>query len=200
MEIVSPAVFAFFFLKGGNKSAVNLLLCALWMAHYVNRSLIFPFRIHDRNKTMPLVICLLAVCFNSMNGFLNGYWLGTWKTYDAAWLSDWRFIAGVLLFVSGFILNFTSDNILLSLRKNKASGEYKIPTGGLYKWISCPNYFGETLEWCGWALATWSLPGLSFALWTAANLIPRALSNHAWYKKTFPDYPSERKAVIPFVM
>lgn len=199
MEIVSPAVFAFFFLKGGNSSAANRLLFMLWLTHYVNRSLIFPFRIRDKNKTMPLLICMMAIFFNSMNGFLNGHWLGTMKTYDAAWLTDWRFIAGVILFVSGFIINFTSDNILLSLRKNKASGEYKIPTGGLYKWISCPNYFGEILEWFGWALATWSLPGLSFALWTAANLIPRALSNHKWYKETFVDYPSARKAVVPFI-
>lgn len=200
MEIVSPSVFAFFFLKGGNNSTANCLLFALWMMHYINRSLIFPFRIHDKNKTMPLMICLSAIFFNSMNGFLNGYWLGTLKTYDASWLTDWRFITGATLFITGFIINFTSDNILLNLRKNKTSGEYKIPTGGFYKWISCPNYFGEILEWFGWALATWSLPGLSFAVWTAANLIPRALSNHKWYKETFSQYPSERRALFPFLV
>jgi hypothetical protein len=54
-------------------------------------------------------------------------------------------------------------------------------------------------EWLGWALATWSLPGLGFALFTVANLVPRAYSNRAWYMAKFPDYPKERKRVIPLI-
>jgi 3-oxo-5-alpha-steroid 4-dehydrogenase 1 len=49
-------------------------------------------------------------------------------------------------------------------------------------------------------MATWSLAGLSFALWTFANLVPRALSNHRWYKEQFPDYPKNRKAILPFLL
>ena len=46
-------------------------------------------------------------------------------------------------------------------------------------------------------MATWSIPGVTFLVWTAANLLPRARSNHRWYRNKFPDYPKERKAVIP---
>jgi protein-S-isoprenylcysteine O-methyltransferase Ste14 len=67
----------------------------------------------------------------------------------------------------------------------------------LYRWISCPNYLGEIVEWSGWALATWSLPGLAFAVWTAANLAPRAHSHHLWYREHFEDYPPQRKALLP---
>jgi len=35
------------------------------------------------------------------------------------------------------------------------------------------------VEWTGWAIATWSLAGASFAFWTAANLIPRTV----WHRK-----------------
>ena len=66
--------------------------------------------------------------------------------------------------------------------------------------MSCPNYLGEIVEWCGWALATWSPAGLAFAVYTAANLAPRAVSNHHWYLSHFPDYPRERRALIPFVV
>ena len=45
-----------------------------------------------------------------------------------------------------------------------------------------------------------AVPALSFAVWTAANLIPRAVSHHAWYRRTFPDYPSDRRAVIPALL
>ena len=46
-------------------------------------------------------------------------------------------------------------------------------------------------------MATWSLPGLAFAVWTVANLMPRARAHHKWYGNYFPDYPQERKALVP---
>jgi 3-oxo-5-alpha-steroid 4-dehydrogenase 1 len=48
-------------------------------------------------------------------------------------------------------------------------------------------------------LATWSLAGLAFALYTAANVGPRAFANHRWYRERFPDYPKHRKALFPFL-
>jgi hypothetical protein len=59
---------------------------------------------------------------------------------------------------------------------------------------------GEIIEWCGWALATWTFAGAAFAFFTIANLLPRALSHHRWYREKFPDYPRERKAIIPGVL
>ena len=96
------------------------------------------------------------------------------------------------------MMNLNSDAILRNLRKPGETG-YKIPRGGFFRFVSAPNYLGELIEWSGWALATWSLPGLAFLLWTAANLVPRAISNHKWYVSTFPDYPRERKAILPFI-
>ncbi|MEM6929685.1 MAG: hypothetical protein AAF602_22285 [Myxococcota bacterium] len=56
------------------------------------------------------------------------------------------------------------------------------------------------MEWTGWALATWSLAGLGFAVYSVANLLPRALQHHRWYRATFDDYPTSRRALIPFVL
>ncbi|GIV33419.1 MAG: 3-oxo-5-alpha-steroid 4-dehydrogenase [Chitinophagales bacterium] len=198
MELVSPLVFAFFFLQGQQTGYINWVFFSLWILHYFNRSIIYPLRASGKYKQIPLVICVFAILFNSVNGYLNGYYLGVFKTYDSAWLKDMRFIAGLSLFFIGFAMNNYSDEILLRLRKKSAG--YSIPHGGLYRWISCPNYLGEILEWCGWAIATWSLPGLAFAAWTFANLFPRALSHHKWYKTRFKDYPANRKAIIPFLI
>ncbi len=119
--------------------------------------------------------------------------------YDAAWLGDPRFIAGAGVFLCGLALNIRSDNILLRLR-TQGGPDYSIPRGGLFRHVSCPNYLGEILEWGGWALATWSMAGLGFFVYAAANLGPRALSNHRWYRERFADYPTDRKALIPGVL
>ena len=105
----------------------------------------------------------------------------------------------VLIFLTGFIINKTADAKLRTLRDGNRE-EYVMPEGWLFSYISCPHYFGEIIEWGGWAIMTWSLPGLAFFVFTFANLFPRGMASHKWYKEKFPDYPSGRKAVIPFVI
>jgi 3-oxo-5-alpha-steroid 4-dehydrogenase 1 len=172
----------------------------LWAIHYANRSLIYPLRTHTQGKQMPLVIAVFAIFFNLINGSLNGYYFGFIRPeVEITWASDIRFIAGVILFFSGMIINQQSDNILLSLRKNTQNG-YAIPESGLFRYISCPNFFGEILEWGGFALMTWSPAALAFFIWTMVNLVPRGLDHHHWYKKKFPGYPGNRKAILPFIL
>ena len=105
----------------------------------------------------------------------------------------------VIYFILGFLINNISDSTLINLRK-KDTKQYSIPRGGLFDYISCPNFFGEIIEWLGFAILTWSIAGLAFFLWTFFNLVPRALSHHRWYKNTFSDYPKNRKAVFPFII
>src|SRR5206468_7644761 len=112
--------------------------------------------------------------------------------YPSDWLTSAPFVAGVAIFVAGFTINQHSDHVLRTLRAPGERG-YKIPVGGLYRFVSAPNYLGELLEWCGWALAAWSPAGVAFVVWTAANLVPRAWANHKWYRETFADYPPSRR-------
>jgi len=201
MELPALVVFSYFMIAGHNLSNhLVFLFFALWFIHYFHRSIIFPLRLRTRKKKMPVLIMSFAVFFNLVNGFINGYWLGVLSDgYPASWALDPRFIAGVLLFIAGFGINQYHDKILLGLRKS-GNGEYKIPQGGLFRYVSCPNFFGEIVEWGGFALMTWSLPTFSFFLWTFVNLVPRALDHHKWYKQHFSDYPADRKAVIPFLL
>ena len=142
----------------------------------------------------------MAILFNLVNGYLNGRWLfSLGPVYDAAWLSRPALWTGGALFVLGFAINFHADTVLLRLRREGEDDDYHLPRGGLFRYVSCPNYLGEIVEWTGWAIATWSLAGASFALWTAANLVPRALSHHRWYRERFADYPRDRKALVPLL-
>jgi steroid 5-alpha reductase family enzyme len=134
-----------------------------------------------------------------MNAGLNGFYLGSLATYPPSWLADPRFIIGIALFLFGAAMNIWADNRLIALRADGVV-TYSIPSGGLFEFVSCPNLFGEIVEWFGFALMCWNLPALSFAIWTAANLIPRALSHHRWYRRAFADYPQRRKAIIPGIL
>ena len=200
MEAPSPILFAIVYLRGPYAgSTVGLVLLALWELHYIHRAFIYPFTLRTQGKRMPAAVAAMAIGFNSVNATINASWIsGRSGGYDASWLRDPRFIAGVALFLGGSALAKRSDAILRGLREAGTIG-YSIPFGGGYRWVSSPNYLGEIVQWCGWAIATWSLPGLAFAAWTIANLAPRARSNHAWYRATFGDYPRERRALVPGV-
>ncbi len=201
MEAPVVIVFSWFFFTGSaSKSIPVYIFYGLFMLHYANRILIFPFKMKSKPQQMPWLIILLAICFNFLNGFFNGYWFGTLSpNYEMSWLYDPRFLIGLLLFIVGMYINISSDNKLFDLRKGGKSGYY-IPYGGLFKYISSPNLFGEIIEWLGWALMSWCLPSFSFALWTMANLIPRAVDHHRWYYHRFTNYPKDRKAIIPKVL
>lgn len=198
MESPSMILFAFFFIIGtAPKNPVLVIFLILFEAHYIHRALIYPFTISDPHKKMPVLIMLMGFFFNLFNAYINSRYLFSFSNgYPTKWLFDVRFILGLTLFVTGFVINRWADHKLSLLRKPGEHG-YKIPEGGLYNLISSPNYFGEILEWTGWALATWSLAGLSFAVWTFANLAPRARANHNWYHAHFANYPAKRKAWLP---
>jgi steroid 5-alpha reductase family enzyme len=143
---------------------------------------------------------IFGMVFNISNTYLQARWINTFSNdYSLNWLLTPYFYFGISIFIIGFVINIHSDYIIRNLRDPGEDG-YKIPRGGLFQWISSPNYLGEIIEWNGWAIMTWSLPGLIFAIWTFANLVPRAYANHLWYLKNFSEYPDKRKALIPYIV
>lgn len=179
---------------------ISLIFFVLWQVHYLDRTILFHLRLPKTTKQTPIFLMLLGAFFNTANGYLNARYLTFFgPEYSISWLTDPRFILGMILFVVGFGMNRYADSQLFKLRK-PGETDYKIPKGLLFDYVSCPNYLGEIIEWFGWAIATWSLPGLAFALFTAANLIPRAYAHHQWYQESFPHYPRKRKAIIPLIL
>lgn len=197
MEGVSPAVFAAVYAQGSHAGeAAPLVFLGMWQLHYLYRAFVFPFRVRSPARPMPALVALLGMAFNALNAYLNARWVSELGSYAADWLTQPLFLTGAAVFVTGWAVNHHADHVLLHLRKPGETG-YKIPRGGLYRWVTCPNYLGELVEWCGFALAAASPAGAAFAWYTAANLVPRALTHHRWYREKFADYPPERKAILP---
>lgn len=199
MEFPSPALIFIFFATSEQKNIPQIVFLIVWLSHYLLRTFIYPFRQSGKQKPFPVIVILMALFFNCLNGVANGYGIFHLNSYSNSWFFSWQFIAGILLFITGFAINKSADEKLRSLRY-KNPMEYAIPEGWLFNYISSPHYFGEIIEWAGWGLMTWSFAGLAFFIFTFANLFPRAIASHKWYKTTFPDYPTKRKAVIPFII
>ena len=199
----SPAVLVFggILLYYGQLNVTLLLLFALWQLHYCHRVFIYPWTL-KKGRKMPWLILVMAVVFNTSNAYLNAWSIASQSDkYNDLWLTSPQLITGVIVFFSGMALNKLSDKQLARLsRCRNAKGGYQIPYGFAYRWVSCPNYLGEILQWIGWAIAVWSLAGWIFAIWTMANLVPRAIAHHRWYREVFDDYPAERRALIPFLL
>lgn len=203
MEI--PAFTAFLAIWLTSPRAAETVPCVmgfLFEAHYFQRTFIFPFLMRGKSR-MPVAITLMGMTFNTINAYLLAGWifrLSPEGMYAADWLLSPQFIAGTILFITGMLINLHSDNIIRHLRKPGDTRHY-IPHGGLYKYVAAANYTGELIEWVGYAVLTWSMAGVVFAIWTFANLAPRARKLHERYAARFgEEYLSlHRHYLLPFI-
>lgn len=199
---VFVAMMLFWLLSPRRGDVAPMVMTLLFLIHYFNRSFIFPFRLRGKSR-MPLAIVLMGVVFNLINAYMIGGWL--WyvsapDTYPVSWLYSPLFILGTIIFLGGMFVNRQSDSIIRNLRKPGDTNHY-IPYGGCYRYVTSANYLGEFIEWVGFAILTWSVAGAVFALWTFANLAPRARSLHKRYEKEFgEEYKSlNRRYILPFI-
>ncbi len=179
---------------------VPLIFFLLFQLHYFQRSFVFPFLLKGKSK-MPIAIMLMGILFNILNGYMQGQWifyLAPDDLYVTQWLTTPQFWIGLCLFFGGMFINLQSDYIIRHLRKPGDTKHY-LPAKGLYRYVTSANYLGELIEWGGWAILTWSLPGLIFFWWTFANLVPRA--NAIWhrYLEEFGSEVGTRKRIFPFI-
>lgn len=182
-------------------NAVPLLLFSIFQLHYFQRSFIFPLLMRGKSK-MPLGIVLMGMVFNTLNALMQGGWIFYLAPADyyADWFAKPYIYVGVLLFFAGMFINMQSDYIIRHLRKEGDTRHY-IPRGGAFRYVSSANYFGELLEWTGFAIASWSWAGVVFVLWTFANLAPRSASLYKRYANEFGEEFTSlgRKRIIPFI-
>lgn len=201
----SPVFFAMCLLwwcSDRRADTVPLIFFILFQLHYFQRSFIFPLLIKGKSK-MPLTIILSGITFNLLNALMQGGWIfyvSPAGTYTPDWLYSPQFIAGIIIFFSGIAINLNSDNIIRHLRRPGDTKHY-IPRGGMFRYVSSANYFGEFLEWVGFAVLTWSAAGAVFAIWTFANLAPRAARIHRRYSQEFGEQFDRLhlKRIIPFI-
>ncbi|KAJ7522220.1 hypothetical protein O6H91_18G002100 [Diphasiastrum complanatum] len=109
------------------------------------------------------------------------------------------FWLGLALFLLGICGNFYHHYLLANLRKD-GQNAYMIPHGGLFEQVACPHYLFEIIDFWGIALLGQTMIALSVAVFVSLYLTSRSLSTKEWYLKKMDGFPSERKALIPFLL
>jgi 3-oxo-5-alpha-steroid 4-dehydrogenase 1 len=209
MELPATVSFLVFYARGPHRGdTVPLIFLCVWLVHYANRGFYFPFSMRvaaGQKGTFSALVLVTGWAVTSLHGYFHAtYFTRLGTQYTHAWLTDPRFLVGLAVYYLCFALNVQSDAIVRNLRTRDevAHGTkvYRIPYGGLFRWVSSPSYLAELGAWAGFALCTWSLAGVFIFLVSAGNLVPRAFATHKWYRERFADYPRERKALIPFLL
>ena len=203
MEVpVFVAMLVLWWFSDRRTDGVRMIFLLLFEIHYFHRSFIFPRQLRGHSR-MPLAIVLMGALFNTLNAMMQGgliFYISPADFYPKDWLLSLPFLAGTLLFFAGMYINIQSDSIIRNLRKPGDTAHY-LPKGGMFRYVTSANYFGEFMEWVGFAILTWSWAGAVFALWTFANLAPRAARIYDLYSQEFPDELDTHKVkrMLPFI-
>lgn len=187
--------------NGASTALPAFLAFLLFELHYFQRSFVFPLMMKG-NSRMPIAIMAMGIVFNVINGLLIGTSLFVFPPSQfnegAVYLTHPTAIAGIIVFFCGMGINIHSDHVIRHLRQPGDTRHY-LPQKGFYRYVTSANYFGELVEWTGFALFCSTPAAWLFVVWTAANLVPRAAAIHKRYREEFGDAVGNRKRVIPFV-
>ncbi|MGB8330154.1 MAG: hypothetical protein WCE62_08485, partial [Polyangiales bacterium] len=209
MELPATLSFVFFYLQGRHRfEPVPLFFLLVWLVHYGNRGFVFPFLIRSprgATASFSIMIVVMGWIVTTLHGYLNAAFISDLGPhFTPGWFADPRFIIGIVVYYGSFVLNVWSDAIIRNLRTReeieRGSKVYRIPRGGLFRFVTNPSYLTEITAFAGFTIATWSLGATFILLITIANLVPRALQTHRWYLDRFPDYPRQRRVLIPFIL
>lgn len=203
MEAPSFVVMGLWAWKAGVEAYTpQAVFVGLFMLHYFQRSFVFPLLMKGKSR-MPLAIMAMGILFNIINATLltasffscalpGKYEPATFWTNPLPWI-------GAAIFFIGMAINLHADHVIRNLRKPGDTRHY-LPEKGFYRYVTSANYFGELVEWTGFALLTASPAAWVFVWWTAANLVPRA---DAIYKRYCEEFGKQavgsRKRIIPYI-
>lgn len=184
----------------------NIVTCVMFIFfefHYFQRSFVFPLLMKGQSK-MSIIVIISGAIFNTLNAIMQGGWLFFFapeEAYPVSWFWSPQFIFGTLLFLFGMVVNLHSDRVIRDLRSDVMDNNYYIPHGWMFRKISSANYFGELLEWAGFAILTWSVSGAVFLLWSFANIVPRAKAVYERYTQFFgEEFTSlKRYKIFPYI-
>lgn len=180
---------------------VQFSACVAWTIHYAKRELETLFVHRFSHATMPLANLFKNSIyywgFAALVAYFVNHPLYTPPPEDLVYI-------GMVLFYFMEIGNLSAHWTLRMLRP-PGTKIRRIPRGGLFEFVSCPNYTYEILSWLGFNLMTRTLGGILFMLFGARQMVVWAQQKHRRYRTEFDGqdgralYPPNRKIILPFI-
>lgn len=174
---------------------------AMALIHYLKREYETLFVHRFSNDTMPWTnIIKNSTHYWILFGFLAMYFF-LHPAYTApAWIEN-EMVYNIFFWKFMFCeyMNFNCHCILRDLRK-PGTTERGIPKGNIFGYVSCANYFWESLVWLIFAIMSQVAGAYVFFFFSSGQMLSWALKKHRGYKKDFPNYSHHRKAMYPFLI
>ncbi|KAI9596889.1 3-oxo-5-alpha-steroid 4-dehydrogenase-domain-containing protein [Syncephalis fuscata] len=183
-------------------SDVQIAAYYMAMGHFIKRELESVLVHRFSNGTMPFRnIFKNSFHYHILGGLLIAYSIygpGLAAGTESAKLSPTWYWALIGVFVFAELGNLSTHITLRNLRP-PGTRVRRIPYGFGFGLVSCPNYTFELLAWAAYALFTSSWAAWFFFAVSFGQIYLWAIKKHKAYRREFPDYPRNRKALIPFI-
>ncbi|XP_055626159.1 polyprenol reductase [Toxorhynchites rutilus septentrionalis] len=116
-----------------------------------------------------------------------------------------RIACWIAVFVYAWRYQFQSNLILASLRKDRSGNvitqKHSVPKGGYFELVSSPHMFFEIVMYTAlYAIIARNTSAAYVLVWVISNQTMNSWLTHQWYRENFKDYPSTRRALIPYVL
>jgi len=169
----------------------------LWMVHYTKRILESIFVHEFGTLTMPIFNLFKNCAYYWGFAAAVGFNVNIPTTED---LPLWHVIVGFPWFCSFMVLNFIC-HMRLKYMRPKGTNAFVIPHGGLFEYITCPNYFCEIMTWVGFNILTGFTPaGVAFNIVGTLQMIKWASERRQKFIKLFGSkWPKKRYVLFPFI-
>uniref|UniRef100_A0A182PQE3 Polyprenal reductase n=1 Tax=Anopheles epiroticus TaxID=199890 RepID=A0A182PQE3_9DIPT len=109
------------------------------------------------------------------------------------------------VFYYAWFHQYRSNLILANLRKDQTgkvvNQKHSLPTGGYFEVISSPHMFFEIVMYVVlFGVLHRNSSMVYVLLWVLSNQLMNSWLTHQWYVENFPNYPKQRKALVPYVL
>ncbi len=194
--VIYPAVY---YGGGAPESTWHTIAMVLVLAHFAKRCLETLF-VHKYSGVMNGWTVLVVGSLYSTLAWL----LAEVATHDvtpelveAEGFED-LLVVGLAIWTVGQLLNYWHHRLLANLRKPGETG-YKLPRGGLFRFVACPHYFAEVIAWVGYALFFHHISGAVLTVFMASYLMGRSHNTVKWYRNKLGEVPPGWRRMIPFI-
>ncbi|KAF9333757.1 3-oxo-5a-steroid 4- dehydrogenase [Podila minutissima] len=203
--VIHPLIYylpSLFYGKDFEHSTMQFVALVMVMLHFLKREYETVFVHRFSHGTMPLRnLFKNSAHYHLLSGLNLAYWVyGPWNAAGTSLgeRSEALVYGCIALFIFAELSNYHTHVTLRNLRP-PGTRVRKIPRGYGFDWVSCPNYFFETLAWLAVSVLTQSWAAHLFFVVAVGQMYIWAVKKHKGYRKEFQDYPRGRKSMFPLV-